>query len=411
MIQLDERRHRDLGDDAPVLAGIDTQKRAAFVQFGDFAAAAVRWLHNEPSQYYAQDYSVDAVVQLARRGMAVMVIGLGAAEPKDVEVAGVRVVNRAGRLDSAGDVLEVAALLRQWGASDVIMRTPSGELAAACGGRTRVLPLLADSFARSWRGWWRRRALARALAGPGRWVANHQRGACADLVRIGVPAGRVLPWDWPASHSPEQAAVRGAPADPAAPRLLYAGRLAAGKGLGDLIEAVALLRKRGRRAELTVAGGGDAGPFEAMAQRGGAAAAVHFLGVLPHERVVSLACEHDIMVVPSRHAYPEGLPMTIYDALATRTPLVASDHPMFRQVLRDGETAVIFRAGRPAELAGAVQRLCDDGDLGRRLSTHSLPAWRQLQQVMKWRTLVYRWLRDAADDAAFFARHCLNPVP
>ena len=39
---------------------------------------------------------------------------------------------------------------------------------------------------------------------------------------------------------------------------------------------------------------------------------------------------HDIVIVPSRHDYPEGLPMTIYEALAMRTPLVVSDHPMIK---------------------------------------------------------------------------------
>jgi len=37
----------------------------------------------------------------------------------------------------------------------------------------------------------------------------------------------------------------------------------------------------------------------------------------------------DAIVIPSRHEYPEGLPLTIYEALAARTPIVASDHQCF----------------------------------------------------------------------------------
>ena len=54
---------------------------------------------------------------------------------------------------------------------------------------------------------------------------------------------------------------------------------------------------------------------------------------------------HDAVVVPSQHAYPEGLPMTIYDAYCSRSPLIASDHPMFRSKVIDDETAVVFGAG------------------------------------------------------------------
>jgi glycosyltransferase involved in cell wall biosynthesis len=48
--------------------------------------------------------------------------------------------------------------------------------------------------------------------------------------------------------------------------------------------------------------------------------------------------------------------MTIYDALCTRTPVVASDHTMFRQGLVQDRNVLVFKASKPPSLAAAVAR-------------------------------------------------------
>src|SRR3546814_4454683 len=42
-------------------------------------------------------------------------------------------------------------------------------------------------------------------------------------------------------------------------------------------------------------------------------------GVRPNREVFAMMRDADIVVVPSRHDYPEGMPLTIYEALASRS--------------------------------------------------------------------------------------------
>lgn len=111
---------------------------------------------------------------------------------------------------------------------------------------------------------------------------------------------------------------------------------------------------------------------------------VHFLGRQPHYRVITLMNEHDAVVVPSRHEYPEGLPMTIYEGLCSRSPVIFSDHPMFKLRLTDGKTGVCFQASSPASLADAIMRLKSDTELYTRLSASADEATASYLCPVKW---------------------------
>jgi glycosyltransferase involved in cell wall biosynthesis len=106
----------------------------------------------------------------------------------------------------------------------------------------------------------------------------------------------------------------------------------------------------------------------------------------------------DAVVIPSRHEYPEDLPLTIYEALAARTPIIASDHPMFLGALIDEESALIFPETNVVSLASAIARLSTDHSLYRRLSANSEQAWQALQLHVTWGDLVERWLADTPED-------------
>lgn len=78
----------------------------------------------------------------------------------------------------------------------------------------------------------------------------------------------------------------------------------------------------------------------------------------------------DVVVVPSRHEYPEG-PLTIY----TRP---CAD--------------MIFKAANPAALANALEELLRSPALYEQLSRNSKSAGDALQIAIKWGDLVHEWL-------------------
>jgi glycosyltransferase involved in cell wall biosynthesis len=108
-------------------------------------------------------------------------------------------------------------------------------------------------------------------------------------------------------------------------RLLYVGRFDAAKGLGVLLEAMALLRQRRRDISLKLVGGSSAtgteAPFREQVVRLGLAECVEFAAEVPWAEVPRHMGEADVFVLPS---FSEGLPLVLVEALACGLPLVAT---------------------------------------------------------------------------------------
>jgi glycosyltransferase involved in cell wall biosynthesis len=86
------------------------------------------------------------------------------------------------------------------------------------------------------------------------------------------------------------------------------------------------------------------------------------------------------------------IPNKAFQALACGTPLVTADTPAARELLVDGESALLVPAGDPEALAAAVRRLDGDPALAQRLSEGGLAAYRAQasEDVLgaRWRGLV-----------------------
>jgi glycosyltransferase involved in cell wall biosynthesis len=86
------------------------------------------------------------------------------------------------------------------------------------------------------------------------------------------------------------------------------------------------------------------------------------------------------------------IPNKAFQALACGTPLVTADTPGARELLVDGESALLVPAGEPEALAKAVRRLATDPALAERLSAGGLAAYRghASEDVLgrRWRSLL-----------------------
>jgi len=61
-------------------------------------------------------------------------------------------------------------------------------------------------------------------------------------------------------------------------------------------------------------------------------------------------------------------PLKAFEAMAAGRPIVASDLPSSREVLRHGENALLVPPGSASELAGALRTLLADPGLAGRLA-------------------------------------------
>jgi glycosyltransferase involved in cell wall biosynthesis len=86
------------------------------------------------------------------------------------------------------------------------------------------------------------------------------------------------------------------------------------------------------------------------------------------------------------------IPNKAFQALACGVPLVTGDTPGARELLRDGESALLVPPGDAAALAAAVGRLTMGGDLVRRLAEGGHAAYRKRASEdvlgVQWRSLI-----------------------
>jgi len=86
------------------------------------------------------------------------------------------------------------------------------------------------------------------------------------------------------------------------------------------------------------------------------------------------------------------IPNKAFQALACGTPLVTADTPAARELLVDGESALLVPPGDPEALAEALRRLAADDGLAERLGAGGLAAYRERasEEVLgrRWRELL-----------------------
>jgi glycosyltransferase involved in cell wall biosynthesis len=86
------------------------------------------------------------------------------------------------------------------------------------------------------------------------------------------------------------------------------------------------------------------------------------------------------------------IPNKAFQALATATPLVTSDTPAARELLVDGESALLVPPGDPDRLAGAIRRLASDAWLRERLGSGGRATYEEhateLVLGRRWRSLL-----------------------
>jgi glycosyltransferase involved in cell wall biosynthesis len=151
---------------------------------------------------------------------------------------------------------------------------------------------------------------------------------------------------------------------PGPARAVYLGQLMPWKGVDVLLRALAQLPAL---SALVIGGREGADPrrqeLEHLARELGVAERVEWTGWLPPDRAWSRLRRGDIGVVPTRAGGSQELstsPLKLFEYLACGLPVVASDLPALREVIRDGVNGLLFSEGDAQALAAALARLAAD---------------------------------------------------
>jgi glycosyltransferase involved in cell wall biosynthesis len=178
-----------------------------------------------------------------------------------------------------------------------------------------------------------------------------------DLVRRGIPPEdiSVVPCGVDTGfYSP------GGPA-PEPGTFLYVGRLKRYKGVQHVLAALAALKAAGRDYRLTILGSGDyRGALEEAAARLGLRDSVEFEGFVPPARKLELLRGSWTAVFPSEK---EGWGLTVIEANACGTPVIASDSDGLRDSVNDGRTGLLVPHADIEALAAAMDRVVNEPGL------------------------------------------------
>jgi glycosyltransferase involved in cell wall biosynthesis len=208
-------------------------------------------------------------------------------------------------------------------------------------------------------------ALARAILRRARLVVAASTALADAARRLGASRVRVIPAgvDIPTHVGPE--------APP--PHVLFVGRLAAEKGILELVEAA-------RGLPLVVAGDGPLRPRVPGA-----------LGFVAHDALGALYASAAVVACPSRR---EGFGVACAEAMAHGRPVVASAVGGLLDLVIDGETGVLVPPRDVAALRAGLERLLADEGLRARLGGEGR---RRARERLAWDSVTDATLAAYAD--------------
>ena len=144
---------------------------------------------------------------------------------------------------------------------------------------------------------------------------------------------------------------------PGEPLVLTVGYLIERKGLRELVAAIGRLCAAGRRVNLAIVGDGPLrGALAAQAAAEGVADAVHFLGRVPHERVLALMARADLFALPS---WDEAFGLVYTEAMAQGTPVIAGKGEGPEDFIDDHVSGYLAPVRDAGALAGIIAEVLD----------------------------------------------------
>jgi glycosyltransferase involved in cell wall biosynthesis len=152
---------------------------------------------------------------------------------------------------------------------------------------------------------------------------------------------------------------------------LFAARIIPEKGLSDVLRAMPSILSVHPHFVLVVAGDGpDLQPSKQLAITLEINHAVRWLGYIPNTALSLVFHETDFLIFASR--LPEGMPMTILDAMRNNLPVITTPVRFALEHFRQGDHCLFFTPGNTAELAAAVSGMINDAAMRKTMVENNL---------------------------------------
>ena len=140
----------------------------------------------------------------------------------------------------------------------------------------------------------------------------------------------------------------------------FVGSFARYHGVEILLDVAERLEKKYENIVFLLVGRNVHGPDNPMENisSGRFSSVFIFAGEVPHSMIPRHIAVMDIAIVPDFNDY--GSPMKLFEYMAMKKAVVAPDVAPIREVVEDGQTALLFERGNADEAAWCIERLIVD---------------------------------------------------
>lgn len=168
------------------------------------------------------------------------------------------------------------------------------------------------------------------------------------------------------------------------PTILYVGRLVYRKGIHVLLRSMPHILETIPDTQLLIAGSGYMESFIRLLTKSlKLEDHVKLLGFVPEDELPSLYNLSNLFILPS--IYAESFGITLLEAMASGTPIVASAIGGIPEVVENGVNGILFKKGDELNLGNAVIRVLDDPTLANELAIN---ARKKVEEQYSWPVVV-----------------------
>lgn len=156
-------------------------------------------------------------------------------------------------------------------------------------------------------------------------------------------------------------------------QVVYSGRLEYVKGVHVLLDAIHILKEKYRiNLNLKLAGNGSEEYKKKLKEIcvRKSLKNVEFVGNLKKKELFALLQNSSFSIAPS--LWYDNQPNAVLESLSVGTPVIASDHGSFPEIIKDNETGVLFEPGNSEDLALKIKSLLDNKFLLEEMSGKSI---------------------------------------
>lgn len=165
--------------------------------------------------------------------------------------------------------------------------------------------------------------------------------------------------------------------------ILFAGRLISHKGTKYLVKAA-----KDIAGEIFIAGEGPEKQYLLNLITTKNLKNVHLLGYQTEEKILKFYYRADIFVAPS--VWDEPLGLTLLEAMASRTPVIATRKGGIPLLVKNGYNGVFVKTRNPKKIAEACNKLLENDDLRKKMGEN---ARKTIEEKFTWKKIALKFHR------------------